>query len=106
MTLQITYNDLMLLERDIYEQMKSPAFKIFNQDKIKRFFQLNSMRLNAMHETMNALIKKHVLHDEKDKPVTFEENGAMRYKFKNNDDETIYKEEAEKFLSRTIKLDL
>lgn len=102
--MEITYNDLLILERDINAQANSPAYRYFNGQKIKRFYQINNIRLEALHTTINNLVKKYVLHDDKGNPVTAEENGHQQYQFENDENREAYKKAAEEFLSRTITL--
>lgn len=103
----ITYGELSALEQDIRRQQQiSPAFVIFNKEKIRRFYQQNNLRLKILQDTIKDLVSKHVLHDEKDKPVTQEVEGQLRYKFIDEGAQKEYEEKVTAFFALNIELHL
>lgn len=106
MNIQANYDTLCQLRNDIQLQsQKSIAFALFNQQKIKNFFQQNSMRLQIADKKMNELIEKHVEHGEDLKPIVLEENdGMVKHKFLSEEDEKTFNDEYKVFMSRGITI--
>ncbi len=105
MKTNITYAYLTALEQDILRQSQiSPAFNLFHREKIKRFYQDNQLRLKIMNDTMQGLVKKYVLHDENDKPLTHDVDGQLQYKFIDEAAEKDYEVKAKMFMELTIDL--
>lgn len=60
---KMTYGDLDILNQSIKKECQSPAFAFLLKGKVKNFYQRNSIRLNAMEDKFEELIKKYVLHN-------------------------------------------
>ena len=58
------YKELLQIDNDIQIQMKSPAFELFNREKIKRFYNLNKLRLNILKTKLAAMMTEHIRTDD------------------------------------------
>lgn len=106
---QLTYADLNDIEQDIQlQQRRSPAFSLFNREKIKRFYQQNRVRLQVLSDTMKKLITEYVLHEDDEKgnpkPVTHEVEGQLQYKFIDEEKEEEYEAKAKEFMNMSIEI--
>ncbi len=85
-----TYGYLWNVHQDILRQCKqSPAFQLFNHNKIREFNSINGMRLQHIKEQLQLLVEKYVLHEEKEgklQPVIkANSNGVPEYQFETED---------------------
>lgn len=107
MKVKMTYNDLDALNRSIYKESESPAFAFLLKEKIKNFYQRNAIRLNVMEDKFKELVEKHVLHNEKDEPITKKnEQGILVYDFKDEESKNTYLQEMNDFCSRVIEVEI
>lgn len=107
MKAKITYGDLDILNQSMKKECQSPAFAFLLKEKIKNFYQRNSIRLNAMEDKFEELIKKYVLHNEKDEPKTKkDEKGVLVYDFADEENKNNYMKEITDFCSRTIEVEI
>lgn len=107
MKAKMTYADLDVLNQSMKRECQSPAFAFLLKEKIKNFYQRNSIRLNAMEDKFEELIKKYVLHNEKKEPVTKkDENDALVYDFPDEESRNSYMQEIKDFCARTIEVEI
>lgn len=107
MKAKMTYGDLDILNQSMKKECQSPAFAFLLKEKVKNFYQRNSIRLNAMEDKFEELIKKYVLHNEKDEPQTKkDEKGVLIYDFPNEESKTKYMQEIKDFCSRAIEVEI
>ncbi len=100
----ITYRELENTANDISQQMEvSPAFKLFNKEKISRFFDRNRNRLEIIIEKRKELISLYVKH-ERGQPVTIESDGVQVYDFDDNENKEKYMAAINEFMNRTLDL--
>lgn len=60
-----TYKELMDIDMDVRRLMSSPAFVVFNRQKIKNFQQSNAIRLKLLANTVNELMETHIKKNDK-----------------------------------------
>lgn len=73
MNLQSTYNELLSIELDIIEQSKkSPAFRHFNYEKVRRFYSANQVRLQSVKEQIKSIMDAHIKLGKDDKFLKLE----------------------------------
>jgi len=98
MKVKMTYGDLDVLHQSVQRESQKPAFAFLLKEKIKNFYQRNSIRLNAMEEKFKELIEKYVLHNEKDEPLTKkDEKGVLVYDFKDEESKNKFMQEMKDF---------
>lgn len=107
MKVKMTYGDLDILNQSIQRECQSPAFAFLLKEKIKNFHQRNAIRLKAMEEKFQELIKKHVLHNEKNESVTKrDEKGVLVYDFQDDESKNAYMQEIKDFCARMIEVEI
>lgn len=100
------YALLHLLNNDInLQSQRSPAFALFNKEKIRRFQQLNEYRLRLLDKNHTALVKKYVQHDEEGKPKTQKnDKGGEEYLYESEEKKDQHTKEHEEFMSQGIDI--
>lgn len=102
---EITYQQLDQLSTDIQKQVsQSPAFYYFNKEKIKRFYQLNQLRLQAIEEKKKSLVKKYVQHENREPLTKDNEQGTKVYVFADRFNEDAYIAEYTTFMNQSLPL--
>ncbi len=100
-----TYQQLLIIERDIQRQsVNSPAFLAFNTNKIKEFYQRNSMHLKVANEKLNAMMEDHIAKDEEGKWKKEEKDGTIVFIGKTEDDYNQYKEKYDALMARNVTI--
>lgn len=84
----------------------SPAFAILNGQKVSRFHQQNSIRIQTLHKKTNEFVEKYVQKDEKGEPMTEDQEGTIVYKFETEEDKDDYLKELTDFMSISFKVNL
>ncbi len=81
MTIQGNYQLLDAIQRDMADlQQNSPALALLLGEKIKKFYQLNGMRLKILNGKRVDLVKKHCLLDANEQPLLkTDEQGVKQY---------------------------
>lgn len=91
MKINVTYGQLFNIRKDILEQMKvHPSFEFFNREKIKKFYNENGSRLEAIDAIMKDCMESHIEKDE-----------HGRYKFDDSLNAWIYKSNTDKELAES-----
>lgn len=104
---QMTNYQLMLLRDDISRQSKeSPAFAIFNKEKINRFFNQNAISLKILASRTAEIKKKHCILGEDGEPVTVETDGRTEIQFPTDKAKKACTDEITEFLNRTVTIEL
>lgn len=104
---EITNNQLLALNADIQKQQnESPAFYFFNKEKIKRFYQQNTMLIKIVDKRKSELAIKYAIHNDLGEPVLEEKEGIQHYTFVNEEAENNYKEELSTILARSVTVEL
>lgn len=109
MKIQSTYKELLNIDQDIIYQVKSsPAFSVFNREKIKCFKQDNSVRLKILAETINELMEMHVNKDSKGsfKQIVVPEGMQNRWDFISEENAAVFKKDLDLFLSKEISISI
>lgn len=107
MKIQSTYKELMNIDQDIVFQMNnSPAFSVFNREKIKRFKQENAVRLKILADTVNELMESHVNKDSKGtfKQIVTPEGQPNRWDFISDENAAMFNKDLESFLAKEISI--
>ena len=100
-----TYQQLLIIERDIQKQSQySPAFAVFNANKIKDFYQRNQMHLKVANEKLNAMMEDHIAKDEEGKWRTEEKDGSKFFVCKTDEDYNLYKEKYDALMARNVTI--
>lgn len=91
---QFTYGQLASVRDDIvFYRKNSPAFCLFNDEKINRFFSDHQHSLRVFDERRQKIISELVKHDHDGVPMTeVGENGQVLYVFDTPEKETEYLE--------------
>ncbi len=98
-----TYSNLMAIELDIITQSKTSAwFRHSNQEKMRRFFTDNAVRIAIAKKTIQALIEKHIILDDDGKPL--KDLDSVKYMFYTPEAETAYAAEMKAFLNTNITI--
>lgn len=89
---QFTYGQLASIRDDLaFYKKNSPAFCLFNDEKIKRFFSDHQHSLRVFDERRQKLIAELVKHDADGVPVTEKnEDGQIVYVFDTTEKEKEY----------------
>jgi len=106
---QSTYKELMNIDQDIRIQMSaSPAFVLFNREKIKRFQQDNAVRLKMLADTINELMESHVSKDSKGKfkQIVAPEGQLNRWDFISDENAAVFNKDLEAFLKKEIQISI
>jgi hypothetical protein len=118
---EINYNTLLQLEMEIKGMIENtPALALFLDDKIRRFFARNQVRLQTLHKRYGDIQKKYIVHDEKGQPIRESpsaESSIGEWRFKHREEvnnisdehETVkqaYYHDAAEFLQITFPLEL
>lgn len=99
MKTDVTYGQLWSIRQDIINLSKMhPSYGIFNSEKIKKFYNENGTRLQAMDEVMKECMEAHVQKDEKGK-YQMDENG-VDWKFKTPVDKELAEEKMKSLFAR------
>ncbi len=103
-----TNNQLLQIRREIQEySANSITYALFNQEKIKRFYQLNNIRLGLVDEKLNALVKKFVKHDDEQKPIKLKEaEGLAEWDYNNEDDRKAFFIEYADLMNKNLTIEL
>jgi hypothetical protein len=103
-----TYHELLILRNDIIaNQQRSPSYALFFAQKIKTFNARNAMQIELALKKLEAMVEKHVEHDEEDKPVFAERDGiTVKYKFKSEEDEKAFHEAYAAFMNRNLTIEI
>lgn len=107
MKIQSTYKELLNIDQDIIQQMDiSPAFALFNREKIKRFKQDNAVRLKILADTINELMESHVNKDSKGtfKQIVTPQHEPNRWDYKSDENAAVFKKDLDLFLSKEIQI--
>ena len=101
-----TYQELLMIERDILkQQMNSIAYCLFNDKKIKDFHQLNALPLKVANEKLDAMMKSHIAVDENGKfKSVLDEKGIRTFVGKTADDQRLYQEEYDELMKRNVTI--
>ena len=102
----MNYHALWQLEQDIDRQMeKSPAFALFNREKIKRFGMQNQHRLSVMHKQMDTLRDTYVKKDDEGVLMTkSDDSGKKVWVFEDEETEKKYLAEWNEFMQITFDI--
>lgn len=101
----VTYKDLLMILLDIQNyQQTSPAFMVFNAPKIKRFYEQNRLRIDALNRNMSTLAEKHVKKTSEGRYSIVKVNGIDEYEFENDEDKLAYGKEYNEFMSKGFEL--
>jgi len=109
MKIQSTYKELLKIDQDIIQQMDiSPAFALFNRNKIKRFKQDNAVRLKILADTINELMESHVNKDPKGvfKQLVMPQGQPNRWDFKSIENAAVFRKDLDSFLSKEISISI
>ncbi len=103
MPFQATYSDLLALRHDIQTQSnESIAFRYFNRQKIKTFFNDNKIRLQIMDDYLKVLYDTHVCKDAQGKYIKDDIKNDWQYV--SSAGEEIFKAAFEKFMNASISI--
>jgi len=104
---QMTNYQLMLLRDDINKQAnESPAFAIFNQEKISRFFNKNAITLKILSTKVADIKKEHCILGEDGEPLTHEVDGRKEIQFATDEAKKACTDQITEFLNRTVTVEL
>lgn len=107
---QCSYGQLGVIIKNIEHQASiSPAFELFNREKIKRFFTQNAIRINIFKEKQHKLFSENieVVKDPKgDYYKTIEVDGKQQWEYISDDHKKTFEEETEKFMQLTFSINL
>jgi hypothetical protein len=94
-----------LLQDIDFQNKHSPSFSFFNQEKIRRFYQQNNFRIEALTKCMQQLVTKYVKKDEKGKPViiTNDKNQSV-YDFESDEIKQKYLDEYNEFMAKHVEV--
>ncbi len=104
---QINYQDLAFLNEDIERQMSySPAFSLFNRDKIHQFKNSTKLRSQVLTDEIKYLEDVYVKKDEEGKPMLQknEETKTEEYLYDSEEQRAAHKKELNDFLSITFQI--
>ncbi len=107
MKISATYKELMDLDQDIRQQMSmSPSFRVFNREKIKRFYNENKVSQKILGDTINALMELHVRKDEKGhfKQIKNIGGAPATWDCKSEDDASDFTRSLGLFLKKSIEM--
>jgi hypothetical protein len=103
------YITLLMMRNEITQAaQQSIVFKLFNKDKIDRFFKYNAMRIQLADEKLGRLIKRFVKHDADDKPIQLEQQagGRVKWEYNSAEDEKAFAIEYNEFMNREVVIEL
>lgn len=107
---QCTYAQLGVYLRDIEKQVtESPAFELFNHEKINRFYTLNKERIGIYNETHHKIFTENVniAHlPDGDIYNTIDVNGIKEWDFKSPDHKTAFEEATAVFINLSFTIQL
>ena len=108
MKVQSNYMELLLIRNDINSNLKtSPAFRLFNIQKINSFFKNNIMRINIADEKLREMQQKFIKHDDQGEPVKIETKGDLAmYEYNSDEDKIAYHALYNEFMKRDIILEI
>lgn len=100
----LTYEELVLLERDIQQQKNaSPSFSFFNRQKISTFYYENKKSLELARKKIRDMMDRHVKKDDDGKWLDVKVDGEFqKWQFYTEADEILYKTKYEEFMSQKI----
>lgn len=103
MKVKMTYEELVLLERDIDKQKKSsPAFNSFNRSKVAAFYNDNKTAVALAKAKIQEFMNAHVQKDAKGNWSAVTVNGQfVKWAFLSEADEELYKKKYEIFMKNT-----
>lgn len=100
----ITYHQLYILLLDIQNwQASSPAFALFNSQKIKRFYEQNNLRIQVLNKKLSELTDKYVKKTGDGKLSVVKVNGRDEYEFETEENKIEYGKAFEEFMSRSLE---
>jgi len=108
MTQDCTYGQLQAIINDINRQCtQSPAFELFNREKIKRFYQQNAIRIQSLHDRRNKIFEANVKKDEKGEHyLQVDVDGKKDWDFISDEHKAVFEKETAEFLTLTFKINL
>jgi hypothetical protein len=106
MKLDSNYGVLNNILTDVAHQSNvSPAFALFNRDKIKRFHQLNQYRIERLGKEQDKLVDQYVKKDEEGKPLSQKnEAGKLEYIYETEELKTQHTEAWEKLMKQDVEI--
>jgi len=108
MTQDCTYGQLQAILNDINRRCaESPAFELFHREKIKRLYQLNAIRIQALFDRRNKLFEANVKKDEKaGNYLQVEQDGKKDWDYISDDHKAVFEEQTAEFLAFSFKINL
>src|SRR4051812_7557170 len=105
MNIHGNYADLLMLDKDIQTLSQNRALRFFNKEKIERFYDRNSLRLEAATLKMQKLNEKYVQKDAKGEFMKIEEEGVFKtFIFISEEHEKKYMQEFGEFVKTTFTI--
>lgn len=95
-----TNQDLVNLITDLEKQ--GPAFTLFNEEKIKRFYQNNAIRIQRVRTISIDLANKYGVKNEKDELIIDQATNAIT--FATPEDNAAFKSEWKEAMSQQIEI--
>ena len=103
----MTNSTLVAIEADLKKLVnESPAFYYFFREKVKQFYQRNSIVINGIGRNKERLAKEYAVYNEAGEPVLVDQEGEKHYTFINAEAEKAFKDGLAEFLTRSIFVEI